>query len=39
MKDNPDGENVNMEDMDDPVPVVTRTHFEEALSGARTSVT
>lgn len=28
-----------MEEMDDPVPVITRKHFEEALSGARISVT
>ena len=38
-KENPDQENVNMEEMDDPVPVVTRKHFEEALNGARVSVT
>lgn len=30
-KENPDAENVDMEAMDDPVPVVTRKHFEEAL--------
>ena len=38
MKDNPDGENEMME-IDDPVPVLTRKHFEEALASARTSVT
>jgi len=27
-----------MEEVEDPVPVLTRAHFEEALSGARTSV-
>ena len=26
-------------DMDDPVPVITRAHFEEALGNARRSVT
>jgi len=31
-------EDANME-MDDPVPVITRTHFEEAMSNARRSVT
>jgi len=38
MKDNPDGEEQMME-IDDPVPVLTRKHFEEALASARTSVT
>ena len=28
-----------MEGMDDPVPVITRGHFEEALGNARRSVT
>jgi transitional endoplasmic reticulum ATPase len=31
-------EDANME-MDDPVPVITRSHFEEAMSNARRSVT
>merc|ERR1712086_413757 len=31
-------EDANME-MDDPVPVITRTHFEEAMANARRSVT
>ena len=35
---NDGGDDVAME-MDDPVPVITRTHFEEALANARTSVT
>lgn len=38
MKDNPDGEDQMME-IDDPVPTLTRKHFEEALASARTSVT
>jgi transitional endoplasmic reticulum ATPase len=38
MKDNPDGEDQMME-IDDPVPVITRKHMEEALASARTSVT
>lgn len=38
MKDNPDGEDQMME-IDDPVPVITRKHMEEALNSARTSVT
>lgn len=38
MKDNPDGD-AQMADMEDPVPVITRTHFEEALQAARKSVT
>lgn len=38
MKDNPDGEDQMME-VDDPVPTITRKHFEEALASARTSVT
>ena len=28
-----------MMEMDDPVPVMTRGHFEEAMSSARRSVT
>ena len=32
------GEDEPME-MDDPVPVITRTHFEEAMANARRSVT
>lgn len=28
-----------MDDADDPVPVITRKHFEEALAAARKSVT
>lgn len=32
------GEDVPME-MDDPVPVITRAHFEEAMANARRSVT
>jgi len=32
------GEDADME-MDDPVPVITRTHFEEAMANARRSVT
>lgn len=32
------GEDANME-MDDPVPVITRAHFEEAMANARRSVT
>jgi len=31
-------EDANME-MDDPVPVITRAHFEEAMANARRSVT
>jgi transitional endoplasmic reticulum ATPase len=31
-------EDANME-MDDPVPVITRVHFEEAMGNARRSVT
>lgn len=27
-----------MAEMEDPVPVITRKHFEEAIQGARTSV-
>lgn len=38
MKDNPDGEDQMME-LDDPVPTITRKHFEEAIASARTSVT
>lgn len=37
MRDNPDGD--QMMEMDDPVPVITRKHFEEALAAARKSVT
>jgi transitional endoplasmic reticulum ATPase len=38
MKENPDGDQ-QMADMEDPVPVITRKHFEEALAAARKSVT
>ena len=38
MKDNPDGD-AQMAEMEDPVPVITRKHFEEALAHARKSVT
>jgi transitional endoplasmic reticulum ATPase len=38
MKENPDGDQ-QMAEMEDPVPVITRKHFEEALSHARKSVT
>ena len=38
MKDNPDGD-AQMAEMEDPVPVITRKHFEEALAAARKSVT
>ncbi len=38
MRENPDGDQ-QMADMEDPVPVITRKHFEEALSAARKSVT
>jgi transitional endoplasmic reticulum ATPase len=38
MQENPDGDQ-QMADMEDPVPVITRKHFEEALSAARKSVT
>jgi len=33
------GDDENMMEMDDPVPVITRTHFEEAMANARKSVT
>jgi len=33
------GDNDQAMEMDDPVPVITRTHFEEAMSNARRSVT
>lgn len=33
------GEDDQMMEMDDPVPVITRGHFEEALGNARRSVT
>ena len=39
MKENPDGDQAMAEAMEDPVPVITRKHFEEALSAARKSVT
>ena len=39
MKDTEDGGDAAMEEMDDPVPQITRTHFEEALANARISVT
>ena len=32
-------EDENMMDMDDPVPEITRAHFEEAMANARKSVT
>lgn len=38
MQENPDGDQ-QMADMEDPVPVITRKHFEEALAAARKSVT
>jgi len=38
MKENPDGDQ-NMMEAEDPVPVITRKHFEEALACARKSVT
>jgi len=38
MKENPDGDQ-NMVEAEDPVPVITRKHFEEALACARKSVT
>lgn len=38
MKENPDGDQ-QMAEMEDPVPVITRKHFEEALAAARKSVT
>jgi transitional endoplasmic reticulum ATPase len=38
MKENP-GEDQNMVEAEDPVPVITRKHFEEALAAARKSVT
>ncbi len=33
------GEDDQVMEMDDPVPVITRGHFEEALANARRSVT
>jgi transitional endoplasmic reticulum ATPase len=33
------GDDENMMEMDDPVPVITRAHFEEAMANARKSVT
>lgn len=33
------GDNDQAMEMDDPVPVITRIHFEEALGNARRSVT
>ncbi len=38
MRENPDGDQ-QMAEMEDPVPVITRKHFEEALVAARKSVT
>ena len=38
LKENPDGD-AAMENQEDPVPVITRKHFEEALAAARKSVT
>ena len=32
------GVDVDMEEVDDPVPVITRAHFEEAFACARKSV-
>jgi len=34
-----DQEDADMGGMDDPVPVITRAHFEEAMGNARKSVT
>jgi transitional endoplasmic reticulum ATPase len=39
LRENPDGDQTMAEAMEDPVPVITRKHFEEALSAARKSVT
>lgn len=39
MRENPDGDQAMAEAMEDPVPVITRKHFEEALAAARKSVT
>jgi len=39
MKENPDGDQAMADAMEDPVPVITRKHFEEALGAARKSVT
>jgi len=39
MKENPDGDQAMADAMEDPVPVITRKHFEEALAAARKSVT
>ena len=33
------GDNDQAMEMDDPVPVITRSHFEEAMGNARRSVT
>jgi len=33
------GQEDQMMEMDDPVPVITRQHFEEAMANARKSVT
>jgi len=38
MKEQNDGD-ANMAEAEDPVPVITRKHFEEALNAARKSVT
>jgi len=38
LKENPDGDQAMAEAMEDPVPVITRKHFEEALAAARKSV-
>jgi Vps4 C terminal oligomerisation domain len=38
MRENADGDQ-NMAEAEDPVPVITRKHFEEALACARKSVT
>ncbi len=39
MKENPDGDQAMADAMEDPVPTITRKHFEEALAAARKSVT
>jgi transitional endoplasmic reticulum ATPase len=39
MKENPDGDQAMADAMEDPVPTITRKHFEEALTAARKSVT
>jgi transitional endoplasmic reticulum ATPase len=39
MRENPDGDQAMAGAMEDPVPTITRKHFEEALAAARKSVT